>query len=268
MSQKTEVRMNKRALITSLCGIIILVALFGGCGKNVKKPEEMGFAELKGQALACIDKKKDENAIVYLERLVSEYPENQDIFEYKFMLADLYLKVGRLDAAYKLYKNYARLYPSESRAEESHYKSILSKFYQTLKISKDCDDSDTHTTLKQCKAYLTNTLFHKYRDDVRDIQYTCERRLIDKEVYVFNTYLRRKKFQSAQNRIEYLRNNFLEKIPTLEAQILYLESKLAYKKKDQGVVKQKIETLFEKYPESRFTKMAHSMVSSKRTFRF
>lgn len=252
----------------SLCGVAVLVVLLGGCGKEVKKPEEMGFAELKTQALASISKKKDEDAIVYLERLVAEYPENQDIFEYKFMLADLYLKVGRLDAAYKLYKNYTRLYPSEKRAEEAHYKSILSKFYQTLKISKDCDDSDTHTTLKQCKGYLSNTLFHQYRSDVRDIQYTCERRLVDKEVYVFNTYLRRKKFQSAKNRIDYLRKNFLEKIPSLEAQILYLESKLAYKQKDQGIVKEKIETLFEKYPESRFTKMAHSMVSSKRTFQF
>lgn len=256
--------MNKRALFV----VVVLATLIGGCGKQVKNPEEMSFAELKGHALASIGKNKDENAIVYLERLVCEYPEHQDIFEYKFILADLYLKVGRLDAAYKLYKNYTKLYPSEARAEESHYKSILSKFYQTLKISKDCDDSDTHTTLKQCKAYLSNTLFHKYRDDVRDIQYTCERRLVDKEVYVFNTYLRRKKFQSAQNRIEYLKNNFLAKMPTLEAQILYLESKLAYKKKDQGVVKQKIERLFEKYPESRFTKMAHSMVSSKKIFKF
>jgi len=256
--------MNKKLL----CGLVILVAIAGGCSKHQKKPEDMGFAELKERALASIENKKDDNAIIYLERLVAEHPENQDIFEYKFMLADLYLKVGRLNAAYKLYKNYTRLYPSESRAEEAHYKSILSKFYQTLKISKDCDDSDTQTTLKQCSAYISNNLYSKYRNDVRDIQYTCERRLVDKEVYVFNTYLRRKKFQSAQNRIDYLKKNFLEKLPSLEAQILYLEGKLAYRQKNQDLVKKKIETLFDKYPESRFTKMAHSMVSNRKTFQF
>lgn len=253
-----------------LFGLIVALVLFVGCGgKQQKRPDEMGFAELRIRALELIEKKKHDLAIVHLEQLVSQYPENQDIFEYKFMLADLYLKVGRLAAAHEMYKRYNRLYPSEARAEEAQYKSILSRFYQTLKISRNCDDTDAQETVKQCALYLDNNGYKRYRSDVEDIKNTCEQRLIDKEVYVFNTYLRRKKYQSAQNRINYLKETYLSSHPSLEAQVLYLESKLAYKQKNHGVVKERIESLSTKYPESRFTKMAHSMVSRKnREFKF
>ena len=247
---------------------LFAIFLFSGCGKTVKKPEQMTFNELKDKALVAIDKKKNSDAIEHLEQLIAQYPENQDIFEYKFALADLYLKLGRLEEAYNLYKHYTRFYPSETRTEEAHYKSILSKFYQTLKVSKNCDDTDTRKTLERCKEYLNNEHFENYRSDVRDISYTCERRLIDKEIYVFNTYLRRKKYQSAKNRIAYLRTMFLEKHPSLEAQILFLESKLAHKQNDGDLAKEKVEDLFDKYPESRFTKMAQNFVSNKKRFIF
>ena len=244
-------------------GLFVVVAalfLFAGCGKRVQKPEEMSFAELKTKALHFIERKKHDNAIAHLEQLIAKYPEQQDVFEYKFMLADLYLKVGRLEEAHSMYQHYTKMYPSEARAESASYKALLSKFYQTLKVNKRCDDSDTQSTLKQCEFYLSNLLYTEHRKDVKDIQYTCERRLIDKEIYVFNSYLRRDQFQSALNRIEYLRETFLAKHPVLEAQLLYLEGKLAHKQNDGALAKKKVETLVSKYPESRFTKLAHHMV--------
>ena len=259
--------MQKNKIVLSFCLVVVLIVL-GGCAKNEKQPAQMTFNELKTKAMVLLEKNKRQAAIVYLEQLVCQYPENQSIFEYKFILADLYLKVGRLEEAYSLYKHYTELYPSETRTEEAHYKSVLSKFYQTLKVSKDCDDTDTQSTIKRCKSYLLNDFYNQYRNDVNDIQYTCERRLIDKEIYVFNTYIRRKKFQSAKHRLDYLRTTFLEKHPTLEAQILFLEGKLAHKQRNNELAKKKVAVLFEKYPESRFTRMANNMLSSKKRFVF
>lgn len=246
--------------------VIIMLAVLliaSGCGKSKKQPQDMSFEELKVEALANVNGKNSDVSISCLEQMIAKYPEHQDIFEYKFMLAELYLKVGRLDEAYSLYKNYTEFCPADARAEEAHYKSVLSKFYQTLKVSKSCDDSDTAKTLKRCKDYLANNSYSKYAEDVRDIQYTCERRLIDKEIYVFDTYLRQSKFQSAQKRLADLRETYLPKHPGLEAQILYLESKLAHTQKNAALVQEKVGVLLEKYPESRFTKMAHGLAESK-----
>lgn len=251
-------------LITPL--FLLGLILLSGCGKKTKEPEELSFDELKQRVSSCLGGKKSESAIVYLEQLIAQYPENQEVYTYKFILADLYLKIGRLEEAYNLYKHYTEMYPSEDRSEEAHYKSILSKFYQTLKVSKDCDSSDTTRTVNRCKTYLANNSYAKYRDDVRDIKYTCERRLIDKEIYVFNTYLRRKKFKSAENRINYIRKNFLEDHPNLEAHVLFLESKLAHKKKDPVLAKKKAGDLLENHPESPFTKMANNLIAPKKRF--
>ena len=248
--------------------LAISLALLAGCSKRSKDPSEMSFDELKTQAISAVDRKKNDIAIGYLEQLVAQFPENQDIFEYKFMLADFYMNTGRLEEAYKMYKHYTKFYPSEARAEDAHYKSILAKFYQTMKVSRSCDDSDAQQTMKRCKDYMANSTYAKYRSDIKDIQYTCEARLIDKEVYVFNTYLRRGKVQSAKNRVEYLRTVFLPTNPSLEAQILYLEGKLAQKQDNGEVLKTKVETLFSKHPESQYTKMAQSLLKPTKRFIF
>ncbi|MCK4517836.1 outer membrane protein assembly factor BamD [Candidatus Babeliales bacterium] len=242
--------------------------LLAGCSKRSKDPNDMSFDELKTQALSAVDRKKNDIAIGYLEQLVAQFPENQDIFEYKFMLADFYMKTGRLEEAYKMYKHYTKFYPSEDRAEDAHYKSILAKFYQTMKVSRSCDDTDAQQTMKRCKDYMANATYSKYRNDIKDIQYTCEARLIDKEVYVFNTYLRRGKVQSAKNRVDYLRTVFLPSNPSLEAQILYLESKLAQKQENKDGLKEKVETLFSKHPDSQYTKMAQGLLKPKKGFIF
>ena len=243
--------------------LVVLAFLLGGCAKKSENSGQPSFDELKNRAIAAMEHKKNEVAILQFEQMLMLYPENQDVFEFKLMLADLYLKTGRLDMAYKLYRNYSKMYPSDIKAEYANYKSILSKFYQTLKVSKDCDDTDAHKTVKRCKNYLGNPVFAQFRDDVRDVQYTCERRLIDKEVYVFNTYVRRGQLQSAKNRIDYLRTTFLPNHPKLAAQLLFMESKVAKRQKDDSLLREKIETLITDYPDSQYTRMAQGLLSSK-----
>ena len=235
-----------------------------GCAKQQKEPENMSLEELRERITTALDSKKPQYAIEPLEQVILKYPEHQDLAEYKIILADLYLKVGRLEEAYKLFKNYTKYYPSDKRAEESHYKSVLSKFYQTLKLSKNCDDSDTQKTISRCKDYLANQYFTQYKSDIRDIQYTCERRLIDKEIYVFNTYVRKGKFRSAQNRLDYLKEHYLPNHNFLEAQLLFLESKLAKEQKNTELCKEKIEQLANNFPDSQYTRQAQGLLTTKR----
>ena len=240
--------------------LVFSLFLLPSCSKQEeKRTEDLTFDELKQKTLSSLERKKADASIENLEKLISQHPDNQNISEYKLMLADLYFDNGNLPSAYELYKHYTEFYPSDPKAEYASYRSILSKFYQTLK--PDCDQTDTDDAIKLCKNFITNPKFHEYKSDVKDIQNTCERKLIDKEVYVYNFYLKKGNYKAAQNRLNYLRNNYLEKNPALEARLLFLECKLEHKQKNKTAVDEKIETLLDKYPDSHFTKMAQRVVN-------
>ena len=213
----------------------------------------------KKNALAFIEQKNSEDAIEHLEKLVVQYPEDSEISRYKLLLADEYLNDGKLESAHQMYNNFKDFYPADEKTEYATYKSILAKFYQTLKI--DCDQTNTQETIKLCKNYLNTPFMSEYKNDVIDIKNTCQQKLIDKEVYVYDYYLKRKKFDAANNRLKYLRNTFLNENPILEARLLYLEAKLADRKKDKDLVAEKLENLINKYPESQFTKMAKGLMT-------
>jgi outer membrane assembly lipoprotein YfiO len=248
--------------------IIFLLFLLPHCAKEEKKVEDMNFEELKKKTLSALDLKKDELAIECLERLIAQNPDNQNIAEYKLMLADLYFNSGNLPSAYQLYEHYKEFYPSDQKAEFATYRAILSKFYQTLRI--ECDQRDTEQTMTLCDQYTANPTYQEYEKDVIDIRNTCQRKIIDKEVYVFNQYLkegkkrsgnkREAKFDAARTRLKYLHDTYLEKDPTLQARLTFLECKLDQAEKKDEALKQKVEFLVDQYPNSHFTKMAQRLI--------
>ncbi|MFH1461459.1 MAG: outer membrane protein assembly factor BamD [bacterium] len=239
--------------------IALLLIVLPQCAKEDKKPQDLTFNELKQQTLSALKENKHKNAIKPLEALVAQHSERQDLGKYKLLLADSYFNTGELVSAYQMYEHFTDFYPSDKNSEYAAYQAIKSKFYQTLRI--DCDQSETEQTINLCKKYLKNTLNNKYQKDVEDIQRTCERKLIDKEVYVYNFYLRKGKFKSAKNRLAYLKDNFLDKDSELNPRILFLEAKLAQKEKNDSSLTEKIEELMEQYPESHFTRMAQGLTT-------
>lgn len=230
------------------------------CAKQKKSRDQLNNDELQQQALAYLDAKKYEEAAEYLELYVMKNPDLPDIGNFKLLLADAYFKTGKYPSACELYRSFYRYHPSDAKAEYAHYQFVLSTFYQTLKT--DCDQTETESTITACNDYLNNTINQNHRSDVLDIQNTCEHKLINKEVYVYNFYLKRKKYDAAQNRLDHLRKNFLPKKPTLEARLLYLECQLAQQQHNDSGVQERLSTLLEKYPESQFTYMAQALVSS------
>ncbi len=185
---------------------------------------------------------------------MARFSDQQDIAQHKLALAEIYFKLGKFPSAYELYSHFAQFYPSDEKAEYAKYQAILSKFYQTLRL--DCDQTTTLETTRLCREYLGNSSFKGYINDVRDIQNTCEQKLIDKEVYVFNYYLKQKKYQAAQNRIKTLEKEYLPKNPKLEDRILYLKCQLAKAQRKHQEFKETFDLLTTKYPLSQFTQLA------------
>lgn len=230
---------------------------FTQCSKDEKRPENMSFDELKQKTLTAIEKQKNEEAIEYLEKMVAQNPDNDQISKWKLKLADLYFDSGNLPSAQQMYEHFSQFYPSDPNSEYALYRSVLSKFYQTLRI--DCDQSDTQDAIKLCNEYLAKPNFVKYKNDIKDIQKTCEHKLIDKEVYVYDFYLKKGNYAAAQKRLQDLKNNYLPKNPELEARLIFLECKLAHKQKNNQVMNNKLEELISKFPDSQFTTMAQRL---------
>lgn len=226
----------------------------------------MNFEELKQTTEAFLEKKKLDDATIYLEQIIARYPERQDIHTYKMLLAETYFKLGKYASSCQLYDHYQNYYPSDSKAEYAQYQAILAQFYQTLKT--DCDQTPTEETIKLCTRYLNQEAYQKYRKDILDIQNTCEHKLISKEIYVFNFYLKQGKYEAAQNRLNYLKNHYLVKKKLLEPQLLYLETKLAKKQKNDFLVNKNVETLSSQYPESQYAKMSYLLANKKDEFEF
>jgi outer membrane assembly lipoprotein YfiO len=241
--------------------LVIVVSFIAACAKQ-KRKEEMTFEELSRKALACLQKKHRDEAAEYLELIIAQHPDRTDIATYKLLLAEVYFKDGKYPSAFELFDHYNQFYPADARAEYAKYRSILAKFYQTLRA--DCDQTQTAATAALCKEYLAFPAYKKYTNDVYDIKKTCERKLIDKEVYVFNFYLKQGEYEAAKGRLKHLRTNYLSENQALEARLLYLESQLAQKQKNLALVKENIAKLETNYRESPFVPMTQALLTQQR----
>jgi len=258
------VKMNNRSYISTLFSVIILLFL-SSCSKEVKK-EDMTLSELSQNAVAALENKKRDKAIEYLEAIMYRFPDHPQIAQYKILLAEQYFKSGRYAESQELYDHYNQFYPSDQRSEYAKYKSILAMYNQTLR--NDCDSTETERTILLCHEYLQNTTYARYQKDVFDIQNTCENKLIDKEIYVFNFYLKRGEVAASRNRLTFLKEKYAEKHPELMPRLLYLECKLAKREKNETVIVKNLDLLKQKYPTSQYTTMAKGLAIKKDYFFF
>jgi len=247
-----------KLLLNLICllGVLSLVS----CAKKVKNNEDCSFDELKANTASYIDKNRKDLAIDALEKMVENYSDKPEITDYRLKLANLYFEKGEYEPAYTWFKKFYKLNPSDLQADFANYRGILCKFHQTFGPNRDM--TNVLKTVKKCEKYLTSSDKNsKFKKEVKDVLYTCEKMLIDHEVFVYDFYIRRGKLQSAQSRIDYLKENFVKKHKDLEPQILYLEIKLAHNQKNKELETQKLQALENKFGNSHYVAMAQNLGS-------
>ena len=181
--------MKIQSIFTTLFIPCLLALTLTSCSKQQQaKRQKQTQKTLRHKAYTLLKENKHEQAIETLELFVNKYPDASNIGKFKILLADLYFKRGKYPQAQMLYQHYRQNYPADKKAEYAQYRSILSTFYQTLQT--DCDQSLTQHAVNLCKLYLDRVIFQKFRKDVADIKNTCEHKIINKEVYVYNFYLK------------------------------------------------------------------------------
>lgn len=149
---------------------------------------------------------------------------NSNLKKYLLELADFYFENKKLEKAIEYYKSYSLLYPASQEAEYASYKAIIASFYSTLKPFRD--QTPTENTIKLATEFLKEVIRKDYKDEVKTIIKACTKKLFQHEVYIFDHYIKQKKFKPAKMRLDYIKKNFINKVKDVEKIIPRLEKVL------------------------------------------
>jgi outer membrane assembly lipoprotein YfiO len=256
----------KHRIIFSVYAAAIMFAV--GCGKKQETATEaVDLTEKKKEMTASIftavNKRQYERAQEQLMAFVDLFPGDTEIASFKLMIADVNYERGHYAEAFEAYKHFREYYPADQRAEYALYKSAHAKFNQAHHAA--CDSTPIEETRALCREYLSHAEYVQYRVQIEDLARTCEKNLLDKELYVVNSYLAQQRFASARHRLQYVSEQF-----DLEEQgkdhVLFYQAKLAKAENNQTELARLIDDLHELYPQSPVTPMADRLMGNRGLF--
>jgi outer membrane assembly lipoprotein YfiO len=223
---------------------------------------EASFDEMVAQVEFDVQKGHYLAAAQWLDKLIRRYPEHPSIPEFKYKRAECCFLGKKYLLASEAYDGFAKLYPSDPREKDARFLALSSLYNHTKSFSVDCDSTDTRDVIGRCNEMLQDESMAEKHKQVAAIMKHCQDRLLNKEVAVFDSYVRRKKIDSAAKRLEKIKTEHLAHNQQIEPRVVYLECKLASVAQDENKAKECLELLEEKYPDSKYTRMASGYANS------
>ena len=162
-----------------------------------------------------------------LERLVQIATDQTILADGLLALADLYYGYQHnLEKAANMYEKFATLFPGSEQSDYASYKSIVCLFYSTLLAERD-QTATTHA-ITLAGSFLKKTTNENYKKEVQDILKQCYYRLFESEKSIFLFYMKQKKYIAAQKRIQYIKENIIDKIENGKEEVAVLQDYLQY----------------------------------------
>jgi outer membrane assembly lipoprotein YfiO len=140
-------------------------------------------------------------------------------------LADTLFDQKKYDEATKWYTEFAEVSPGNSNIEYAYYKAIICSKQNILSI--DRDQSPTEKTIELADAFLKRDAFTKYKAEVEKIRKECYQNLAFSDCNVADFYLKQGNYKAAQNRLESVRTEWLDKAPDVHPTLANLEVALS-----------------------------------------
>ena len=192
-------------------------------------------------------------AIKYIERMFKLTETPEQIIYIMLEWGELLMKVEDYRRAETLFRDFVKLYPGNEYTELAFVKAIECSWYQTSTFERD--QSKTEDTLKLIDEFCVRATVYSKENVVRvtEIQTLCLGKLAQSSMGVAKHYIGLSKYRAAHKRLDDLRENDLEKLPTIEPQLLQLEIELAQAEQNTTIEKQKLSELKEKFPEHEIT---------------
>ena len=159
-----------------------------------------------------------------LERLIALSDNHAGVKTYKLQLADTHFQLNHIDIAAIYYEDFSTLYPASKEAEYALYKAVLCMF--EISLEPDRDQTNSKKTILLAKEFLKKSPKIEFQQEIQTVLENCYERLYDHEVYVFNFYTKRKKFESARMRIDFIQKTFDKVINDLDHKVQLLSDQL------------------------------------------
>lgn len=166
--------------------------------------------------------------IKYLEQLLKISTDITVLSQHLLELADALFDDKQFEKSAFVYNQYCSLYPGSEKQEYSLYKSIVSSFACILSI--DRDQSKTEEALALTEQFLKEEHFKVYREEVIAVQKQCYEHLAASECNICMFYLNKGSLNAVEKRLSKIRSFWLPKLPTLEPEIIALETQVTEKK--------------------------------------
>jgi outer membrane assembly lipoprotein YfiO len=198
--------------------------------KRGRTYQDFEYEELTRAKNVQVTKGNNSVAIKYLEQMMKLCNNMALLADHLLEISDLFFADGQFQKASHLYARYCELYPGSEKQEYALYRSITSSFACILSV--DRDQTKTEETLALTEEFLQQDHFTAYKNEVTAIQTQCYEQLAASECNICNFYLTRGKLAAAEKRLKRIRSTWLPKLPTLEPNIITLETQLSEKKEE------------------------------------
>lgn len=152
-----------------------------------------------------------EEALIEFQDIEREFPYSKFAKFSKIKIADVYFDMSSFVQAQYQYQYYFDLFPKEPNSDYALYRVGLS-MYKTLPKTVDRDLSETTNVLKSWRALLVKFPRSKYTPNILAHQKALLKSLGGKELYIAKFYIKKRKYISAQRRL----NKLFKQFPVFE----------------------------------------------------
>ncbi|MGH1468749.1 MAG: outer membrane protein assembly factor BamD [Bdellovibrionales bacterium] len=163
-----------------------------------------------------------EEALLEFQDIGKEFPYSKYAKISKLKVADVHFDMASYIQAQYQYQYYFDLYPKEANSDYALYRVGLS-MYKLLPKTVDRDLTGTTGVLKAWRNLLVKFPKSKFTPEILKYQKKLLKDLGEKELYIANFYLKKKKYVSAQRRI----NKLFKEFPSFEKNKKALATALA-----------------------------------------
>jgi outer membrane assembly lipoprotein YfiO len=196
--------------------------------KKARTYMEMEYEQLVAAKDAQKTKGNTTATIKYLEQLLKMCTDIALLADHLLELGDVFFIDSQFQKSAFVYNQYCALYPGSEKQEYALYKSIVSSFACILSI--DRDQTKTEETLALTETFLRQDHFKLYEKEVLHVQTQCYEQLAASECNICTFYVNKGSLKAAEKRLSKIRSYWLPKLPTLEPDIIALETQITEKR--------------------------------------